>query len=220
MTNYMTGGSPTEPPTNQNDPNQQASWTGPPPHGWPRQPDRPPKPKRSGMKAALGVSAAIATLAFVGTFAAGEDSSPPPPPPPPTVSTTPPDNSPTTPPDNSPTMPPDENEVEVPAPPSELVGKWNGGPGDSSDWWLTIGPDGSYTLINDWLGLSDSGLVDASNHGFVAYNATGDATALDAAGITGCDWTIENSQDEVGDLYGYTFEFLRFCADSTSQWTR
>jgi predicted small lipoprotein YifL len=105
----------------------------------------------------------------------------------------------------------------VHAPPPELVGTWNGGAGDSTDWRLTIGPDGSYTLINDRLGLSDSGQVDTSNHGF---NATGDARVLEAAGISGCDWSIGNSQDQVGDLYGYTFASLVFCDNATSAWIR
>jgi hypothetical protein len=67
---------------------------------------------------------------------------------------------------------------------------WNGGPGDSSDWYLSIGPDGSWGLTNDYLGLQDSGYVDASGNVFSMSNEAGDATVADAAGITGCDWQI------------------------------
>ena len=77
--------------------------------------------------------------------------------------------------------------VDVPSPPSNLAGRWNGGPGDSSDWYLTVGADGSYTLINDSLGWTDSGQVDATAGGFTMYNATGDRAVADAAGIGGCD---------------------------------
>ena len=94
------------------------------------------------------------------------------------------------------------SEPQVPAPPSQLVGRWNGGPGDSSDWYLTIGVDGDYTLINDWTGWTDSGLVDTSDNGFEVYNANGDGTVTNAAGINGCDWHIES-------YAGFTQ--LRFC---------
>ena len=67
------------------------------------------------------------------------------------------------------------------------AGRWNGGPGDSSDWYLTVGADGSYTLINDSLGWTDSGQVDATAGGSTMYNATGDRAVADAAGIGGCD---------------------------------
>lgn len=98
---------------------------------------------------------------------------------------------------------------KVPPPPSELVGRWNGGPGDSSDWYLTVRSDGSWTLVNDYLGLTDSGLVDASGHGFEMYNDTGDPSVADAAGVNGCPWSVTNS-------VGMTF--LYFCDGPLSAW--
>jgi hypothetical protein len=99
----------------------------------------------------------------------------------------------------------------VPAPPQELVGRWNGGSGGgvSSDWFLTIRADGTYSLVNDWFGLRDSGVVDTSRHGFRTYNSSGDRGVADAAGVDGCSWyIIENT---VG------LPFLRFC-DGASSW--
>jgi hypothetical protein len=95
----------------------------------------------------------------------------------------------------------------VPPPPRELVGKWNGGPDESGDWSLIIGPDGRYKLINDSMGSTDSGLVDTTNHGFKTYTATGDDSVLDAAGIQGCDWTIQQLRQGT---------FLVFCGWSSS----
>ena len=159
------------------------------------------------MSVALGVCAAIASLVLAGCgVGVGSDIDPTPEPTPTW----------TTPLDGDPTEPPGGTGIAVPPPPAELVGRWNGGAGDSSDWSLTIGSDGSYTLNNDWLGLSDSGLVDTSGHGFVAYSAAGATTVLEAAGISGCDWSI----DQVGDIYGYAFASLVFCDNAISTWTR
>lgn len=107
--------------------------------------------------------------------------------------------------DDSVRQPPD-----VPAPPQQLVGQWNGGPGGSSDWYLTIREDGRYALVNEWLGWTDSGYVDTSGHGFRVYNGMSDSSVVDAAGISECDWSIER-------LAGMTF--LYFCGQESS-WTR
>lgn len=102
----------------------------------------------------------------------------------------------------SPTPEPSHEGIEVPSPPADLVGSWNGGPGDSSDWYLTIRHDGAWSLVNDVLGLSDSGVVDTSGQGFEMYNASGDARVVDAAGVNGCPWSIRR---EAG------MTFLWFC---------
>jgi len=47
--------------------------------------------------------------------------------------------------------------------------RWNGGPADSSDWDLTIGPDRAYSLVNDYIGLIDGSYVDTSNGLFEMY---------------------------------------------------
>lgn len=104
-------------------------------------------------------------------------------------------------------------EPQIPAPPQELVGRWNGGPGDSSDWNLTIGSDGQWTLLNDVLGFSDAGTVDASNHAFEMSNETGNPEVVEGAGIyPDCEW-------EISDAAGFTT--LYFCGDlltNTSSW--
>lgn len=104
-----------------------------------------------------------------------------------------------------------ERQPHVPPPPTELVGTWNGGPGDSSDWWLTVDAQGSYTLLNDRLGWRDAGFVDASAHGFVMSNASGDGRVAQAAGVSGCEWTIARA-DVIGPM-------LTFCG-ATSAWVR
>ena len=43
--------------------------------------------------------------------------------------------------------------------PQELVGDWNGGPGDSSDFWIHFETDGAYAIWNDETGWSEAGIV-------------------------------------------------------------
>lgn len=96
---------------------------------------------------------------------------------------------------------------DVPPPPPELVGRWNGGAGDSSDWWLTVDVDGTYTLINDYFGMEDSGYVDATSGRVNLVSNSGDSSVGEAAGIDGCDW-------EVSDLDAMTT--LNFCGLGSS----
>lgn len=164
-----------------------------------RQPGTPVRAARGPRTGALtlGVAALLLAGAVSGCSAYGDEPSAPSPEPTPTRTPTPtPDQS-------------QEPEVDVPAPARELVGTWNGGPGDSSDWYLTIGDDGSWTLTNDYLGLGDSGVVDTSGQGFEMYNDSGDARVVDAAGINGCQWSINRS-------LGMTF--LYFCDGPLSSW--
>jgi hypothetical protein len=103
-------------------------------------------------------------------------------------------------------QPSQPSDDKLPPPPSELVGKWNGGPGDSSDWWLSIRQDGSYTLMNDWLGLYDEGVVGVS-HSRLDFQSHNDPRAPEMSGIQGCGW-------DVSEVVGMTS--LSFCGmDST-----
>jgi hypothetical protein len=117
--------------------------------------------------------------------------------------TPPPEPTPTTP---EPTPTP-EPTVDVPRPPDELVGRWNGGPGNSSDWDFTVSADGSYTLVNDYLGLFDSGYVDATSGQLFLVSDTGDSAVAEAAGIQGCPWQLQTD-------FGMTFLWL--CGQAAS----
>jgi hypothetical protein len=116
----------------------------------------------SAAKAASHVRKALvaagATLAVVFTLTACDVSSADSGPPRSTPTPTPtPDPTPTPTPTPSPTPSPTPAPTPAPTPdgwvPPELVGLWNGGPGDSSDWYLGISADGAWKLTNDYLGL-------------------------------------------------------------------
>jgi hypothetical protein len=87
-------------------------------------------------------------------------------------------------PDEESTAPSEQNPEEAeqaPLPqgnvPPDLVGAWNGGPGNSSEFWLIINPDGAY----EWTGgdvFSSSGVAQVDGQALYLIEPDGRGYAL------------------------------------------
>jgi hypothetical protein len=85
------------------------------------------------------------------------------------------------------------------------VGTWNGGPGDSSDFWLTLSRDGRYTLVNDEENFTDSG--DVAVHGSrMTWTSSADGSKVSM------EWSVD-----VGTIIG---DVLHLRGDGESSWVR
>ena len=84
--------------------------------------------------------------------------------------------------------------------PGELVGDWNGGPGDSADFWLRIERDSAYRLENEEDGWIQEGTVGALGALLTFYPSPGHGSPWS------CDWALlTNVGLEILQLESSTF---------------
>jgi len=96
--------------------------------------------------------------------------------------------------------------------PEELVGHWDGGAYDDTDWTLIINVDGTYSLFNEYdVSIGDEGRLSVTGNSFTMHSSNPGNRVHQYLGAADCSWHVQEHTD-----FGYTTQILWICGDMFS----